>query len=53
MGHTALNAINAGLADPSSKGLVQVGYYLGIASVVVNLLCYGGQFVAMAFSIVL
>ncbi len=43
LGHTALNAIQAGLADPSTKGLVQVGYYLGIASVVVGLLCYGGQ----------
>lgn len=45
MGHQALNAIQAGLANPNSKGLVQVGYYLGIASVVIFILCYCGPLV--------
>jgi len=52
MGHTALNAIQAGLADPSTKGLVQVGYYLGIASVIVNLLCFGGQLLVTLVGII-
>lgn len=49
MGHTALNAIQAGLADPSSKGLVQVGYYLGIAAIVKDLLCWGGPMLMSLF----
>lgn len=43
VGHQALNSIQAGLANPNSKGLVQVGYYLGIASVVMFLFCSGGR----------
>jgi hypothetical protein len=52
MGHTALNDIAAGRVDPSSKGLVQAGYYIGIASVVINILCMGGSFVIQALSLV-
>ncbi len=43
VGHQALNSIQAGLANPNSKGLVQIGYYLGIASVVMFLVCSGGR----------
>lgn len=43
VGHQALKAIQAGLANPNSKGLVQVGYYLGIASVVMFILCSSGR----------
>jgi hypothetical protein len=52
MGHTALKDIQAGRADPRNKGLVQVGYYLGIASVVINLLCFGGYFVLVAIAMI-
>jgi hypothetical protein len=48
MGHGALRDINAGLADPTNKGLVQVGYYLGIGVVAMNLLCFGGYMVLVA-----
>ncbi len=48
MGHTALNDIKAGRADPKSKGLVQAGYYIGIAGVVMNILCVGGSMVMQA-----
>ena len=52
MGHTALNDIQAGLVDPGTKGLVQAGYYLGIASVLINVLCGGGMFVLQALRMV-
>lgn len=52
MGHTALNDIQAGLVDPGTKGLVQAGYYLGIASVIINIFCIGGLFVVRALSAV-
>lgn len=48
MGHGALRDINAGLADPTNKGLVQVGYYLGIGVVAMNVLCLGGYVVLVA-----
>ncbi|MEO8269484.1 MAG: hypothetical protein ABI557_07190 [Aureliella sp.] len=49
MGHSALNAIQSGLADPSTKGLVQTGYYLGIAAIVKDLLCWGGPLLKSLF----
>jgi len=52
MGHSALNAIQAGLADPSTKGLVQVGYYLGIAGVIFGVLCFGVQLLGALAGIV-
>lgn len=52
MGHTALNDIKAGRVDPNSKGLVQAGYYIGIASVLINLLCVGGSVVIQALTVV-
>lgn len=52
MGHTALNDIQAGRVDPNSKGLVQAGYYIGIASVLLNLLCVGGSVVIQALTAV-
>ncbi len=52
MGHTALKDIQAGRADPRGKTLVQVGYYMGIASVIINILCISGYFVIVAVAIV-
>ncbi len=52
MGHTALKDIAAGQADPQGKTMVQVGYYLGIASVAINILCFFGYFVIVAIAIV-
>lgn len=51
MGSTALKDIEAGRVDPSNKGLVQAGYYLGILSVALNVLCLGGYFVIFALAI--
>ena len=42
MGGSALRGIAAGTYDPVNKGLIQVGYYLGIASVLLNFVCIGG-----------
>ncbi len=52
MGHTALNDIRDGRMDPNSKGLVQAGYYIGIAGVIINILCVGGSFVIKALTVV-
>ncbi len=52
MGHSALKSIDAGLADPNSRSLVQVGYYLGIAGVIFGLLCFGGQILLAALGAV-
>lgn len=52
MGHSALNAIQAGLADPRTKGLVQIGYYLGIVSVVLSVLCFGARLIVALAGIV-
>lgn len=49
VGHQALKSIQAGLANPNSKGLVQIGYYLGIASVVMFILCSSGQVLIQIF----
>ncbi len=52
MGHSALKSIDAGLADPNSRSLVQIGYYLGIAGVVLGMFCYGGQILIAALGVV-
>ncbi|GAB5406883.1 MAG: hypothetical protein Aurels2KO_51140 [Aureliella sp.] len=51
MGNTALKDIQAGRADPTNKGLVQVGYYLGMTSVLLHLLCGAGYIVFFAIMI--
>lgn len=43
VGGQALGDINAGLADPSSRGVIQVGYYLGMINVIICVAC-GGLF---------
>ncbi len=50
MGHSALKDIEAGLVDPNSKGLVQAGYYIGMASVILSVFCMGGQLLLTALS---
>jgi hypothetical protein len=52
MGGTALKDIQAGRVDPRNKGLVQVGYYLGMVSVLLNILCIGGYVVIVAIALV-
>ncbi len=52
MGHSALKDIAAGRADPTNKSMVQVGYYLGIASVAMSVLCGGFYFLAVAIAVV-
>ncbi len=51
MGHNALKDIQTGAADPTNKGLIQVGYYMGMASVILHLVCGGGYIVFIAFLI--
>lgn len=41
VGAQALADINAGRADPASRGVVQVGYYLGMVNVILCILCVG------------
>lgn len=52
LGYTALNDIQAGRMDPSGRGLVQAGYYIGIASVILHVLCVGGSAILNALSLV-
>lgn len=52
MGSSALKDIQAGRADPRSKDMVQVGYYLGMASMLLALLTMGGGIVLFAIGMV-
>ncbi len=51
MGNTALKDIQAGRHDPANKGLVQVGYYLGMTSVLLHLFCGAGYIVFIAIMV--
>lgn len=53
MGHSGLRDIRLGLVDPANKGLMQVGYYLGMVSAILWLVCGGGYFVITALAILL
>ncbi len=50
MGAQALKDIQMGLSDPTNRGLVQVGYYLGMVHVILFAVCMVGYvgFIAMA-----
>jgi len=41
MGKAALNDINAGLANPNDKPLVQIGFWLGVANLVLHVFGIG------------
>lgn len=41
MGGQALRDIQQGLVDPTNRGLVQVGYYLGMVNVILAICCFG------------
>lgn len=49
VGSQALKDIQQGNADPTNRGLVQVGYYLGMISVILSICCFG--FYAFLFAI--
>lgn len=51
IGGRALKDIDAGLHDPANKGLIQVGYYMGIASLVIHVFCFGGWILLFAIGI--
>jgi phage FluMu protein Com len=51
VGHQAIRDIRDGLANPASLGMVQVGYYLAMAHVIVTLLAIG--FMAVIFAVAL
>ncbi len=50
VGGQALSDINAGQADPSSRGVVQVGYYLGMINVIICVACGGLLLLGIALS---
>ncbi|MEZ6134382.1 MAG: DUF4190 domain-containing protein [Pirellulaceae bacterium] len=52
MGNGALKDIAAGNTDPANKGMVQAGYYLGMVSTILAVLCMGGYVVIFAIAIV-
>jgi hypothetical protein len=41
MGGQALKDMQVGAADPTNRGLVQVGYYLGMVNVILAICCFG------------
>lgn len=41
MGSQALKDMQQGTADPTNRGLVQVGYYLGMVNVILAICCFG------------
>lgn len=49
MGRSALNDINAGLANPNDKPLVQIGFWMGVVSLILHFL--GITFFAVFFAI--
>jgi hypothetical protein len=49
MGRTALNDINAGLANPSDKALVQIGFWMGVINLALHLL---GFAILIAFIVI-
>lgn len=53
IGGQALADISAGQADPSSRGVVQVGYYLGMVNVILCIACIGLFFLSIVLSAVL
>lgn len=50
MGRAALNDISAGLANPNDKPLVQIGFWLGVASLVLNIAVMGFAILMIALS---
>ncbi len=52
MGHNGLKDMAAGRMDPSNRGIMQAGYYLGMAQIILSCVCCGGYFVVAALSIV-
>jgi hypothetical protein len=48
MGGQALKDMQQGLVDPSNRGLVQVGYYLGMVNVILAVCCVGFYTVVLA-----
>jgi hypothetical protein len=44
MGHNALKDMQAGAMDPTNKGLTQVGYYMGMVSVILHIFGCGAYF---------
>ncbi len=52
IGGQALNDINAGQADPNNRGIVQVGYYLGMANCILFVGCGAFMLLGIALSAV-
>lgn len=52
IGGQALKDMQQGTADPTTRGLVQVGYYLGMINVILWVCCMGFFFLSVAVSVV-
>lgn len=50
MGRAALNDIQAGLANPNDKPLVQIGFWLGVANLILHALGFGFLLLMIALS---
>lgn len=48
MGSQALRDIQQGQADPTNRGLIQVGYYLGMVNVILAVCCVGFYVIMIA-----
>lgn len=51
-GHSVLKDMASGQADPQNKAMVQVGYALGIVSVVLSVLCLSGYFLIFVIALI-
>lgn len=52
IGRSALRDIDSGQANPNDKTMVQIGFWLGVANLVLHLLAFGGFLLMIAVSVV-
>jgi len=52
LGAQDMRAMRDGQLDPNTKGTLQTGYYLGMASTLLSVLCFGGYILMIIFSII-
>jgi hypothetical protein len=52
LGAQDMRAMRDGQLDPNTRGSIQAGYYLGMASTLLSVLCFGGYILVIIFSIV-
>ena len=50
IGSQLITDMNAGLVDPSNRGMAQIGYYLGMVNVILAIACGGFMLLGIAIS---